>query len=216
MTVSTTVQNDYTTLDFNSSLDQSVATDPHFTTIAGTNIAYKASSSDTPAGVWVVGNQKTTIVGVTLAKFYQGYLTSNNTIATQAAAMNVNAQFANAAAQFSAKLKSDANAMGPSDSKTYNDLISTAANYVSGLNMTAAQFVSLVLPKETSSSTYLSAAYLGLTNTVDQFANSKLTDNSVLQQKLDAANANRASIIDAISGITKAWSDFLVGLNRNI
>jgi hypothetical protein len=212
---------DFTTLDFTQAPASQITPDPTYATVPGTNIAYQAANGTTnPTGKWVVGNQQVTAHGIVMGKFYQGYLSANSTLQSQLSAMNTNTVFANASSAFSASLQKDSASMHSDDTRSYSSLVSLVQNdssiNLAALNMTAAQFVSTVLPNESTTASYTQTTYNSLVASVNQFTNAKVTNNSVLQIKLDNANANMNNIVTAMSGLITSQIIFANTLVKDI
>ena len=203
------VNNDFSSIDFTIPNSTAITTNPSIAIIDDANVGYQAPNSTNPTGLWVANDKQVTIGTVVIAKFYTGYLSVQSTIQTHLAAMNINTKFSNAAATFSSKLSA-------STDGSYSDMLTAANDCVSGLGVTAAEFIQLVVPGTSTSAEYNATSWKSMLATVDQYSNSKLTDNTVLQQKLDVANNNRSSLLDGMGGLLKTWMDFLSALARGV
>lgn len=210
------IATDFTKIDFTQTNPQTITNDPRYTQQADGSYYLAANSTNNQTGIWAVGGQSVTAGQIVLAKFWRGYLSANATMGTHLSAMNTNTQFAKAAANFSSAVKTDAQSMDHSGTKTYANLISLATQYAATVGVTPEQFVALVLPNELGTATYGQSDYTALTTKIDQYSSSKLTDNSVLQQKYDIASSNRNTIVEAASGLAKAWNTFLLTLAKGI
>ena len=207
---------DYSTIDFTVRNPQSITNNPNYVTTLDPNVAFDDADANAPAGLWAVGGNTTSAGQIVLAKFFAGYLSANTTIGTHLAAMNANTIISNAASKFSAQLKIDVSNMGTSVTKSYADLVTLAGGYTDGTGLTATQLVELVLPNETATNAYTKTTYGTLGTTIDQFVSSKLTDNSVLQEKFANATSNRNTIVDAMTALIRSQQQFLLTLAKGI
>lgn len=187
-----------------------VIDDPSLSSVANTSVQYAEPTSDNPTGTWIVNGQRVSAGVIVASQLYQGYLSSESGIQTHLTAMSANATWARASAEFSASVKSLAN---DNNVHTYSELQTLAQPYANQVGVTVTQFLNTVLPNETNTSaSYTNAQLLTIGQALDQFNNSKLTDNSVLQNKLNVLTSTRQSCLDAITNVIKAWTSHLQSL----
>jgi hypothetical protein len=187
--------------------------DPKLNDVTGTGVQYQDATANNPTGSWIIQGKTATAGVIMAAMFYNAYLSSDTDAQTQLAALSVNASLANASSSFSKAVRE---ASSTKTSFSHTDLLTLASPYLDKLNMTAEQFIAQVLPKEATTETYTSAEFLALTSTIDQFSNAKLSDNSVLQQKLNVISSNRTMCLDGLSNVLKAWTNMLQSVGRNV
>lgn len=203
---------DFTQLDINN--NTLVIEDPSLTTVANTAVQFAHASTENPTGAWVLNGQRITAGTVVASRIYQGYLNAESGIQTHLTAMSANANWARASASFANAVKNLAN---DNQVHTYSELQTLATQYASQVGVTPQQFMNTVLPNETNTSeSYTSTQLLTLGQTLDQFNNSKLTDNSVLQNKLNVLTSNRQSSLEALTNIIKGWIANLQALRGSI
>lgn len=207
------LNSDFTALDISKANIDTISKDTSLQAIVNSPIRYEKASQDNPTGIWVVNNQRVTAGQILLAQIYGGWLSANTNAQTQLVAMNANTTLAKSASAFSKAITDKA---GAGTSLSYSELVTLASSYISNTGLTATKFVETVLPNETSSSTYTPTELTSLTETINQYSNARLTDNTVLQNKYESATSIINSCMDAMSNLMKAWQTMLTTVGRSI
>jgi hypothetical protein len=204
---------DFTQLDL---ADQSrLILNPDLKTITGTGAQYVEGTLTDPVGHWIVQGQKVTAGQILCAKMYGAFLKADSDSQTFLSSMNTNTALAKAASSLAHTIVTQAT-NGSKNSFTYNDLLTMADTVAPSVNMTAQEFITAVLPDELSHGTYTPEQFKALANIVNQYSNAKLTDNSVLQEKLNIATTHRNTCLDGISNLLKSWVALLQNIGKAI